>query len=711
MANPAFLNIRTEDGIAFLELDNPDEKVNTLGKKLIDEFGTHLDSIESDSSVKAVVLISGKDDNFIAGADIKLFSEFKKPEGLAGFVKKGTDLLDRIQFFKKPVIAAMNGTTMGGGVEVALACHYRIATDYKSTKFALPEVKLGLLPGAGGTQRLPHLVGLPKALDMILTGKNIFPRQAKRMGLVDEITHRHGLIPAAKKAAEKLSAGKPVTRKLSFGDRILTHTPLRNIAFSQARKMVMKQTRGNYPAPFKIMECLKATLTQSRDKGFDTERKHFSELAFTPESKALQALFFAMQAAKKQPVVENVESRDVDRFGVLGAGLMGAGIADVSIQKGYRVVLKDRDTESAVKGDDSIRKDLDKKKSKRIISSFEADQQLSLLHPTGSYDAFKDIPLVIEAVFEDLEIKHKVLKDVEAVSPDCIFASNTSSLPISEISKGAKRPELVLGMHYFSPVQKMPLLEIIKTDKTSPEALATAFKIGVKQGKTVIIVNDGPGFYTTRILAPFMNEAMLLLEEGAKIDDLEKSMKDFGFPVGPMALMDEVGIDVAAHVSDVLSPMFAQRGVEPTTSAKKLYDAGLRGRKNGRGIYLYESGKKGKKGSKKVNPEIYSLIQSKNSRSIGPEEIQERMFYVMLNEAMLCLEENILLNPTDGDLGAILGLGFPPFTGGPFHFTDHKGPANVLKIVVRLQEKHGIRFKPAGILKEKAGSGNNFQKS
>ena len=697
------LQLSKEQQIAWITLDEKGDKVNTLGKEMIAEFGTVLDEIEKDDAIRAVVLISGKENNFIAGADINMFDTFSTEEEFATFIKTGTDLLDRIESFKKPVIAAINGGCIGGGLEVVMACHYRIATDDPSTKFATPEVKLGLLPGAGGTQRMPRLVGLPAALDIMLTGKNVYPRQAKRMGLVDETTHRHGLRQAAVYRAEKLVKEGPKQRKLATAPRLLTHTPARNIAFSKARKTVLRQTRGNYPAPLEIIESVKAGLSKNRTEGFETERTLFSKLAFTPESAALRRLFFGMQDVKKNPLKD--KALPVERIGVLGAGLMGAGIADVSSSNGYRVVLKDREVDAAFKGFGSIRKEVDKKVKKRIISSFKGDEQLARITATDSYEHFRDIPIVIEAVFEDLKIKHAVLKEVEKVSPNAIFASNTSSLPISDIAKGAQKPENVVGMHYFSPVQKMPLLEIIKTDKTSDEAISTAYEIGLKQGKTVIVVHDGPGFYTTRILAPFINEALLILNEGAKIEDVESAMKDFGFPVGPIALIDEVGIDVASHVSDTLSPMFKKRGVEPSEIAKKLYDDGFLGRKNGKGFYSY-----GDKKKKEVNTDIYRYFGGTDRKSFDKIEIQQRMSSVMLNEALLCLQENILDSARDGDLGAVLGLGFPPFHGGPFSYIDHIGAAKAKEIMDNLQEKHGPRFKSANLLNEHARDGKKFRK-
>lgn len=702
--NKNYLRKEIQDGVLFMILDQPGERMNVLGREMIPEMHILLNGIEGDASIEAVVLISGKPDNFIAGADIKLFQSLDTPEAMEQFNREGNALLDRIEAFPKPVIAAMHGTTMGGGVEVALACHYRIGTDHKDTRFALPEVKLGLLPGAGGTQRLPRLVGVPKALDIMLTGKNIYPRQALKMGLLDEMTHKYALRTAALNVAGKMAKGWKPKRKMALADRALTHTPLRSIAFKKARKTVEAKTLGNYPAPPRIIDAVEKAVTAGRREGREFETRAFTSLVFTPQSRALVNLFFAMTDSKKR--LDKSKTGKTGTIGVLGAGLMGSGIADVSAGGGYRVLLKDRDLESAAKGYARIWKELDRKSSKRIISPFERDRNSSLIHPMGDYRGFERADLVIEAVFEDLDIKHKVLAEVEAVVPDhCIFASNTSSLPITDIAAGSKRPELVLGMHYFSPVQKMPLLEIIKTEKTTDRAVHTAIEVGMKQGKTVIVVNDGPGFYTTRILAPFMNEAMLLLEEGAAIEQIDKAMKKLGFPVGPLVLMDEVGIDVAAHVAGVMGAKFRDRGVEGSKAAERLDEAGYAGRKNGKGFYTY-SGKDGKK--KEVNQEIYHFFGGTNRRPVTPPIIQERLLMAMVNEALHCLQDGILLSPTDGDLGAILGLGFPPFLGGPFRYIDREGASNIYSRLDKLEGELGIRFKPAGILTDAAKKSAKF---
>lgn len=703
----SYLNITKKENVAVITLNQPGEKVNTLNEAMMDQFANFLDDLESDVSLKGAVLISGKKNNFIAGADIEMFKARETAEEIEQLSLGGHKILNRVESSSKPIVVAIHGSCMGGGLELSLACHYRIASGHSKTIMALPEVKLGILPGTGGTQRLPRLIGIQKSLNYMLTGKNIYARQAYKMGLVDELVHKDALEEAAIKAVHSVSSSKfERTDKRTSMEKMIESNGLgRKIVFSQALKQTLAQTKGNYPAPEKILEAVEYGYKHGKEKGLLNEAKLFGELGATQESRALVNLFFAMNNAKKNPQKDLV--KPVNKIGVLGAGLMGSGIADVSINKGkYSVLLKDRDLESASKGEQGIWEDLNKKSKKRIITKFERDEIASRVTGVDSYAGFDGLNLVIEAVFEDLNLKHKIIKQVEEVtSDDTIFASNTSSLPISEIAKASSHPENVIGMHYFSPVQKMPLLEIITTEQTADWVTATAYEVGVKQGKTVIVVNDGPGFYTTRILAPFMNEALLLLEEGASIEFLDKAMKQFGYPVGPMALLDEVGFDVGAHVGETMKPMFDKRGARSSEKAQELVDEGYLGRKNKKGMYSYSDGKK-----KEVNTGIYKYFGGTNRTNPDMETAQFRMALTMINEAAYCLEEGILKSATDGDLGAILGLGFPPFLGGPFRYIDRLGADVIVKKLNGFAEEFGPRFKPASILMDKAKKGEDFHK-
>lgn len=702
----AYTRLEHTDGITVVWLDQEGESVNKLSPALLDEFSQLLDTLERDGTIRGAILISGKKDTFIAGADLEYFLRINRPGKAAELSRAGNALLARLARSPKPVVAAIHGAALGGGLEVALACHYRIATDDPKTVLGQPEVKLGLLPAGGGTQRLPKLVGLQRALDIMLTGKNIYPRQAKSMGLVDLVTHPYGLLAAAKLAVNMLVENKfSRKRRLPLSARLLEATPPgRRLIYNKTRKMVEKQTLGNYPAPMRIIECVETGLEKGFDAGVVAEAKYFDELMLTPQAKQLINLFFAVNARKKNPKQKQV--REVAKIGILGAGLMGSGIAAVSIDKGFEVVLKDRDGEALGRGEKAIWTDLERRVGRRMISGFERDRIFSRLAGVLDYTGFRHADLVIEAVFEDLALKHQVLQEVEAVVPEhCIFASNTSSLPIAQIAAHSARPQQVVGMHYFSPVPKMPLLEVIVTPQTAAWVTATAIDVGIRQGKTVIVVNDGPGFYTTRILAPMLNEALLLLEEGADIAAVDRAMQKFGFPVGPITLMDEVGIDVGAHVMQILAGLFAGRGVTATDIARQLYEAGFYGRKNRRGFYRYENSKRRRK---EVNLEVYRFFGGPGRQPFDTEAIQERLSLVMINEAVYCLQEGILQAPVDGDLGAVLGLGFPPFRGGPFRYIDAVGAPAILERLEALQAKHGDRFVAAPLLAEKAKEGARF---
>lgn len=700
----SLIQITKKENVAIITLDQPGEKVNTLNEEMMNEFSDFLNELNSDSSLEGAILISGKENNFIAGADIEMFKARDTAKEIEQLSLDGHKILNQVESSSKPIVVAIHGSCMGGGLELSLACHYRIASNHSKTVMALPEVKLGILPGTGGTQRLPRLIGIQKSLNYMLTGKNIFARQAYKMGLVDELVHKDALEEAAIKAIHKVSEGTfdRKDKRTSMEKMIEGNALGKSIIFSQALKQTLVQTKGNYPAPEKIIDSVKYGLKHGLEKGLKNEAKLFGELGATKESRALVNLFFGITGAKKNPHPELVKS--VQKIAVLGAGLMGSGIADVSVNKGkYAVLLKDRDLESAAKGEKVIWDDLNKKSQKRIITKFERDEIASRVTGVDSYNGFEGVDVVIEAVFEDLNLKHKILKQVESVtSKNTIFASNTSSLPISDIATASSRPENVIGMHYFSPVQKMPLLEIITTDQTADWVTATAYEVGVKQGKTVIVVNDGPGFYTTRILAPFMNEALLLLEEGASIEFLDKIMKQFGYPVGPMALLDEVGFDVGAHVGETMKPLFDERGAKSSIKAQELVDAGYLGRKNKTGMYSYSSKKK------EVNSDIYKFFGGNNRSNPDTETAQFRIALTMINEAAYCLQEGILKSATDGDLGAILGLGFPPFLGGPFRYIDQLGADKVLEKLNAFTEQFGPRFKPAQILIDKAKSGDKF---
>lgn len=688
-------------------MDLPGEEWNKISIDTEAQFRAVMKAVNSDPELIASVLISRKK-GFMAGADIEKFLEMKPGEA-ARIASAGHAMLAELENSAKPCVAAIHGACMGGGLEISLACAGRVATSHSGTVMALPEVKLGLLPGLGGTFRLPRLVGLQKALNMMLTGRNVYAYSAYKMGLVDELVDPPKLLTAAVRQARALAHGKfRRSDRRSLAEKALESSSLtKRLIFSQAKKMVIRQTMGNYPAPLKILESVKYGLNHDREQAAERETALFDQLLQSPEAYQLIHIFFAMNALRKNPMKD--KARAVKTVGVLGAGLMGEGIAEVTVQNGMDILLKDLNEDTLAQAKKNIWSVLLKKVKVRSITKADAETAINKIHTSLSYDGFKKADVVIEAVFEDIGIKHKVLKETEAaIGSDTIFASNTSALPISKIAEASSRPERVVGMHYFSPVPKMPLLEIIETSKTADWVTATALEVGVRQGKTCIVVKDGPGFYTTRILAPYINEALVLFEEGADLLQLDKAMKKFGFPVGPITLIDEVGIDVGAHINKgELEEFFRKRGGQSTDLIIRMAEAGFKGKKNRKGFLLYDE-KTGRKVRGKVNADVLKFVPGRKPRAFSDTEIQDRMALIMVNEAVHCLQEGIIKAPRDGDIGAVFGLGFPPFLGGPFRFIDARGPEQIVARMNELEVRLGPRFKPAQQLVEHAEKQKRF---
>ncbi len=705
------LTVEVQDGIAIITIDLPNESVNKFSAAVIAEFEMLITQLESNAAVKGAVLISGKADVFIAGADIDAFLEFRSAKDAEDASAAGHRMMSRLERLRIPVVAAIHGACLGAGLETSLACAYRVATDHPKTILALPETQLGLIPGAGGTQRLPKVVGLQVALDMILTAKNVRAKKALQSGLIDELVHpailRDIAIDRAKALAARTLRGHNRKSPGFVGSLLEGNAVGRAIVFRQARAMTLKKSRGAYPALFAAINAVQAGYTESVEQGFATEARLFGEMAATAVSRELIFLFFATTSLKKDTGVngESPAPLPVRQLGVLGTGFMGAGIAAVTAMQGIPVRFKDMKQEQVGHGLAAVRAVLQDRLTKKQITRQEFDDQLSLVSGTIEYTGFGNVPLVIEAVFEDLKVKHQVLAEVEKVLPPAaIFASNTSTIPIAQIADGSPRPERVIGMHFFSPVQKMPLLEVIVTPRTAPEVIATTVAFGRKLGKTVIVVNDAPGFYVNRILAPYINEAARMLDEGVAIEAIDRALLDFGFPVGPITLLDEVGLDIAGKSGAIMSKAFGDR-LKPSASLDAVLASGRLGRKAKKGFYLYDAN--GKKGG--VDESVYALLPTGTRRTDLPrDEIQRRCALAMVNEAARCMEEKIVRAPRDGDIGAVFGIGFPPFRGGPFRYVDALGAVEIVRQLESLNQKHAGRFESCALLIKMASEGQRF---
>jgi len=595
-------------------------------------------------------------------------------------------------------------------MELALACHWRVATDHPKTQLGLPEVQLGLIPGAGGCNRLPRLIGVRAALDIILAGKSERAAKAHKLGLADELVHPAILRDVAQRAAIRLAKDGLPSRspKSGVANWLIDGTsPGRALVYRMARKQLLSKTGGHYPAPLAALDTVRVGLSRGMEAGLAYEALRFGELAVTDVSRNLVGIFFATTALKKDDgVPPGTAGRlgPVGRIGVVGAGFMGAGIAGTAaLNAEVEVRMRDADLPRVGKGLKAATAILDQRLKRKRLSRADYQRLAALISGSADDSGFRGADLVIEAVFEDLEVKRGVVAALEhAVAAEAVIATNTSTIPIADIAAGTEHPDRVLGMHFFSPVEKMPLLEVIPHEGTSARSIATAVRFGRRMGKTVIVVGDLPGFWVNRILTPYLNEAGILLMEGAPMDVIDRVMTRFGFPVGPVTLLDEVGLDVAQKAAGVMHGAFGAR-MAPSDFVRTMTADGRLGRKNGRGFYRYEDGKR-----RGPDDSVYALAGVTKLPNIDEPWVERRLVYAMLNEAALASADGVIRSPRDGDIGAIFGIGFPPFRGGPLRMIDSVGAAQVVRTLRELGDAHGGRFDPAPSLVEMAGRGGRY---
>ena len=697
-----------DDGILDLSINVPDESMNILNQAVMDDFDSLFTEINNNNDIKAVVFSSTKPNCFIAGADINMLEQAKSAEEGAQISYSAHRVLKLITESPKPFIAAIDGVCLGGGYELALACHYRIATDNHATKIGLPEVMLGLLPGATGTTKLSRLLALPTALDLLLTGKQVNSHRAKKMGLIHEVVPSTVLTYAAKKQAKRLISGRATKHQSPWQTKLYRFFGIRDFIIYQARKRVQEKTQGNYPAPLVILDLIQKSLSKPQNEALKLEAEAFGKLTQTIEAKQLISLYFAQTAIKKAHYVdETILPVDVKRLGIIGGGLMGGGITTVSIEKaGVPVYIKDISHDGLTAVYKHLHDYYQTRIKRHILSTEAAKKKQNQCFGTTNYSGFENCELIIEAVFEDLTVKQQVITDIESIgNHNTVIASNTSSLRIKDIAQHAQRPENILGMHYFSPVEKMPLLEIIQHENTSAQALATAVAFGRKQGKTVIVVKDGAGFYVNRILAPYLNIAFKCGMEGVPFEHIDQALTKFGFPVGPFKLLDEVGIDTSSKIQPVLAAAFGDR-MQASDKMGLLIEQKRLGKKVKKGFYAYD--KKFRTSASIIDKTVYDDLGITPGNDMNAKTIIERCVYTMLNEAAMCLDEGIIDSPRDGDIGAVFGIGFPPFLGGPFKYMDSIGIENIVNKLIDLSEKYGKCYKPAPILVRMAEKGASF---
>ena len=704
-----------ERGIVHLVMDDPARRVNVLDEAAFASLEAALATIEGDAALTGVILRSGKPGSFIAGADVQAIGSLTDRERVEEVVRRGHAIFGRLAALKVPTVAAIDGVCLGGGTEIALACDSRIASEEPRTQIGLPEVLLGIIPGFGGTSRLPRLIGLSSALDLILSGRSLDAKRAEKMGLVAKAVPAAWLIEQAEAHLERLMQHPAKARRDRFRPRTLTAklidgTPFgRAFAFSQARGMTKGRTGGHYPAPLAAIRVLEHGLGASLERSLELEANEVPDLVVGPVCKNLVRIFLLSEAAKKAPPVPgcDLEPASVSRLVLVGAGVMGGGIAELASRNGIEVRVRDVNPASLTRAlltaraliDDRLRR----RRGPAVVRERERGAQLARILPTLELTGIGRANFVIEAVVEDPDIKRKVFAELEVrLAPEAIIASNTSSLSVTALAEGLERPAQFCGFHFFNPVHRMPLVEVVRGKLTSDAAIVTAVGLARKLGKTPVVVQDAPGFVVNRILMPYLREAMHLLEEGYPLRDIDAAMRRFGMPMGPFEVLDEVGLDVAVKVGAILGRAFPDR-MQAAPMLEKLVAAGRLGKKSGAGFYRH-------RGSKRVaDPEVARLLGGARGRSgHSLESLAERMMLAMVNESARCLEDGVVADAGAIDLAMIFGTGFPPFRGGPLRYADTVGLAKIESQLAALRAEKGPRFEPSPRLLDLARNGGTF---
>ncbi len=707
--SPTF-RLSVSDRIGTLTIDCDGEKINKLSSPVMQELRETLSELKQNKDIDALLISSAKTDIFIAGADIAEIKDITDPSDGFQKAQNGQAVFNLLEALPFPTIAVIDGACLGGGTEFALACTYRIVSDNPKTQMGLPEVSLGILPGFGGTQRLPRLIGLQQALGMILPGKAVDGKKAFKIHLADAFYDQAFLMDKslafAKAIISSSEAKKIQSARKATGliNQILNHSWIGQfIVFSKSKSELLKTTKGHYPAPVAALEVIKATQKTSLIRGLELEAKAFSELVITPTCKNLIQLFYTQESLKKY--TGTATPNKVNQAGVLGAGLMGGGISWLFAGSGIPVRMKDLNWDALTKGIESADKINQKLIQIRKLQPFEANLNLHRISPTTHYSGFQQLDVVVEAVVENIEIKKSVFKELEThIGPSTVIASNTSALDVTEMASVLKQPDRFVGMHFFSPVNRMPLVEVIAGAQTSNETIATIVELAKRCKKVPIVVQNCPGFLVNRILIPYVNEAVMLLQDGADISAVDQEMVAFGMPLGPLALADEVGLDVGYKVAKILEDGYGERMKTAAAFHVIHSDKSLLGKKSQKGFYTYS------KNTKFENIALANVCRqfSSDTKPLATADIVDRLILIMVNEAARCIEEKIVASPEYLDMAMIMGTGFPPFRGGLCRYADQVGIDTVIARLKSLRDTFGFRFEPAPYLLELAKSNASF---
>lgn len=699
------VKVELKDGVAILRMDNP--PVNQMSDYFLEDLRQAIDEALADAEVK-VVILTGTGKNFVAGADVTQLLQVTDKDEFVQKLMWVHEMFNSMELGPKPFIAAINGNCLGGGCEMAMACHYRVAVG--GINIGLPEVSLGVIPGSAGTQRLPRIIGLPNAMDLMTTGRPVKAQKAWSYGLVDELASPEDLLDKALAAAKKF-----INRQFNYKTRMASRRFDRLPSASEKKNQIafikhqLASKAKGYIAPFKVVEAVEKGLTFDFEADIRREAELFGECVVGDIAKNLISTFLNQRAAGKLPRIKGIEPAKVKKVGMLGGGVMGSGIVHLLMASGFETVLWEINDGALDKAEAAIRKSFGYKLKKKKIKPAQLDELLAdKVTKTTKLEDMADVDLIIEAVLEDMQVKQDIWKKLEGICrPDVIFGTNTSALPITEMAKVLDDPGRMIGLHFFNPAERMPLLEIICAQQTSDQTLATSVAFGRAIKKVPVVVHDGPGFYVSRQLGGLMGGSVFLLADGVNGMAIEKAMTDFGLPMGPATLADLTGIDINYHVGKTFARTMGERyAVHPLTEA--IYQLGDYGRKTGRGYFDYS-------GPKPVpNPRVEEVVANYlkengvQPREASNEEIVETMLALGINEAALMMEEGICDRPADMDLAMITGTGFPPYRGGILRYADKWGLKNVHDKLVELEKKFGPRFAPAKLIADMAAKGQTF---